>query len=118
MIGPYIDTDRTGNRLMAISLPLLSDGGLVGAVCFELLTTSIDEFVNGIIEIFVDLKKKFTDVTFLNTGEALIINKDYTVLSAPESWGLSSSEILTVDSASVKKFISILRKDIWSRLTS
>jgi len=30
IIGPYIDTDRTGSRLMAMSLPLASDGDLVG----------------------------------------------------------------------------------------
>jgi len=55
------------------------------------------------------------DVTFLNTGEALIINNEYTVLSAPTSWGLSSNEIFTVDDASVKKFIST-KRDLLNQL--
>jgi len=92
IIGPYMDSDRTGNRLMAISLPLASDGVLVGAICLEYLTISFDEFVN--------------DVTFLSTGEAVIINSEYKIISAPESWGLSSSQIYTVDSSQVKNFMN------------
>jgi len=42
----------------------------------------------------------------LSTGEAVIINSEYKIISAPESWGLSSSQIYTVDSSQVKNFMN------------
>ena len=53
----------------------------------------------------------YKDVTFLSTGEALIFNNEYVILSAPPGWGLSSSEVLSIDSSKVKSFISIMLKE-------
>ena len=42
------------------------------------------------------------DVTFLNTGEAVLINNAYNIISAPTSWALDSKTIYNIDDTSIQ----------------